>query len=310
MPWMGGIRRAALAFVVVFLSGACGGGGDSAPDARPRADAAMQTERAYVISRITLPTTTAQVQEAQFEFPGSGIPVNKVGALVQVMLGLLEGLPVQADLDANLLAGPSRQVVVVRSTELTGFDDQVSAYIVHTTDVDDPANPSNDFGGSGQFRMVPGASTGPHWVTGAVDNGAYSAQGDADTTLSIDVPLFADAAPAAFPGVFAQTRGTLTEDGFVGVSASAVTRADLEGSLYPVTARLLTAGLQLPVARAQEITNLFDTNTDGEVTVAELIANPTMSSLTSEDMDLDGDQINDHISQAIHLEMVRAELVP
>lgn len=288
----------------------CDGGSDATPDARPLADAAMQSDRAYVVKRIVLASTADEVEASKFEFPGSGIPVNKVGSLVQVMLGFLEGLPVQADLDANMLAGLARQVAVIRSAPLGGFDDQVTGYLVNVVDVDEPADPANDFDGAGQFRLAAGVSTEAHWTSGSVDNGMLVAHGDADTTITIEIPLFSDGAAAGVPGVYAQTRGTLTEDGYTGVAASAITRAQLEATVYPVTARLLTAGLQLPVAKAQDISNLFDTNMDGEVTVEELIASPTMATLTSEDMDLDGDGTNDHISQGILIETVRAELVP
>ncbi|HUH01222.1 MAG TPA: hypothetical protein VML75_04455 [Kofleriaceae bacterium] len=304
------MQRIALLIGVVSHLVACGGGGNTDPDARPRADATMQIERAYVVKRIVLASTVEQVEASQFVFPGSGVPVNKVGALVQVMLGLLEGIPVQADLDANILAGLARQVAVIRSAPLDGFDDQVTGYLVNATDVDDPADPTNDFNGAGQFRLAAGVATDPHWTTGSIDGGELVAHGNAESSITIEIPLFAEDPAAGVPGVYAQTRGTITEEGFVGAAASAITRAELEATVYPVTARLLTMGLQLPVARAEDISNLFDTNKDGMVTVEELIANPTMATLTSEDMDLDGDTVNDHISQGILIETVRVELVP
>ena len=65
-----------------------------------------------------LPASNEEAASAAFVFPGRAIPVNKMGSLIVLLLGLLEGIPVQSDLDANMAAGNSLQILRVTVEEL------------------------------------------------------------------------------------------------------------------------------------------------------------------------------------------------
>lgn len=298
--------------LALVLSAAACGGGEGGPDARLTGfDAPNRTDRYYVVQRFILPTTLEEVNDGKFEFPGSGLPVNKMGALIQVQMDLLEGLPVQAEMDAAFAAGEARQLLGVRSGPLELTDGGANGLYARVVDADDPVDPSNDYSGTAQFRLAPGEMVGNTW-SGSVSAGTVLGNGDiyADNAYAWALPLIAGEEPVLAIGRHGLSRATVTEDTMVGWGASGITRAEVDALVLPPTAALLTRGIAENVARKNDIKNLFDTNNDDIVTPAELIASPTMATLLQPDMDLDGDGTNDHISQSLAFEAVRAELVP
>jgi len=80
--------------------------------------------------------------------------------------------------------------------------------------------------------------------------------------------------------------------------------------IYPPIAALLTRAIAMGTPMSATIQSLFDANADDIVTAEELIANDTMASLTAADLDLDGDDVTDHISVGVQFEAVRCQLVP
>ena len=91
--------------------------------------------------------------------------------------------------------------------------------------------------------------------------------------------------------------------------ASVVSIETLETDVYPGIAEILTRGIREGVPQAATIKVIYDTNDDDVVTVQELIDSDQMASLTSPDVDLDGDGVNEYISQGIAIEGTRIELV-
>jgi hypothetical protein len=301
-------RLVAISWVVALLACGCGGGGGGAVDARGSYDAANRTDRVYVIKQVTLPATQEDVNASKFEMPGSGFPVNKLGALLQVMMDMLEGVPVQADLDANYLAGEALQVMIVRSGGLTGVDDGVTGYYAEVDDADDPANAANNWAGEGEFTQR-GDTHKMIWTTGVIDNGELVASGDASILFTFLLPMFTGETPTGSEGCFPVVRATITEDSLIGAAGNAVTPEEFEASVLPLAARLLTQAIVEDKPKKSQIKAMFDENDDDEVTALELAESDLMATLGMPDVDIDGDDILDHLSQGILFEAVRADLL-
>jgi len=303
------MKSTSILCAVCVLGLGCGGGGDSEPDARPGFDAANRTEYVYILKQVTLPATQADVDASKIEFPGSGVPVNKLGAMLQVLVDLLEGIPVQEDLDANFLAGEALQVFMARSATLDGVDNGVTGHYAQVADVDDPADPSNNWDGSGQFKLRAGAEFIQTIDEGTIDGGDYTGVGNDEISFSVLLPLWAGEDPIGSEGTYPQIRATIDGDTMSGAIANAVTPEEFDASVLPLAARLLTQVLVEDKPRESDVDAMFDTNHDGEVTVEELRNSDTMATLGAPDVDLDGDTANDHLSQGILFEAVRCELV-
>jgi hypothetical protein len=294
---------------MVGLAGCGDDGGDANPDAR-RFDALdiQRSDRAYVVKRFVLPATMEDVDAGKFTFPGSNeIPVNKLGAITQVLIDLLEGLPVQQGIDDNFAAGQALQVIVINSGDPTGYDDGVTGQFALAEDTDGDA--SNNFSGTAELRIAAGEALDTKWVMGTLDAGELRATGTGMIDVTIQIPIFDGEAPLEVPGMYGQLRSTMTEDSLNGHAASAILPQEIYDHVYPVSARLLTQAIQMELPRADDIRGLFDANNDDEVTVQELIDNPTLASLTLPDVDTDGDGEPDRISQSIRAEAVRVTLV-
>lgn len=301
------------ATLVAVVFAGCGGGDADAADAAPAVDATpiVRTERAYVLAKITLPRTTEEVDAASFDFPGTDFPVNKMGGLTSVLLDLVDPIPVQASVDGALEDGEALHGWLVTSADLDATDPAVSAAFGYFEDVDEPADPTNNLSGSGQLRLAAGTQRIEVIRDGSLSGGELTGQGTEDpaSRFSYWIKMHPEEPARGVPGVFGSVRLTITEDGFSGASASVITQDELHADIYPGIASLMTYAIAQDVPRAAEIKGIFDANGDSEVTVQELIENDTMASLARPDVDLDGDGVNDHISQGVLVEAVRFELV-
>lgn len=288
----------------VLVSG-CDGGGGGGPDARP----IEREDRDYVLSRQILPVTGDEALDAAFVLPGSDEPVNSLGFLIVTLLDLLEGVPVQADLDANLQMGMSLQVARIHSTAPDLDDPGAEMSFADVVDADEPADPGNDFGGSGQFRLAGGAALEPYGDV-TLDDSVLEGGGDEETMVTFGLPLLPGGPVTRVTVNLPQIRVEMTEDGCQGAVGGAITEAVLHGDVYPPIATLMTRAITEQTPSAGTIMTLFDANGDSVVTSAELVASQTLISLTRPDVDVDGDTVGDYLSVAIHIEAVRGELLP
>ncbi len=280
------------------------GGGDSSPDARPSFDAPNRSDFYFIVDKIVFPSTDEQVNASKFEFPGSGIPVNKLGALLKVMLDMLEGIPVQAEMEANILNGEGLQMNVFHLVSLTGNDEGGTAQYARVEDVDDPPDPSNNWDGEGTFRVLAGTEIIDAYKTASLVDGQFLGIGDDETDVPMLQPVVAGEEPYMSHGVHMMLRGTLDENGFDGAIGSAATPEEFIANVTPSGSRMMTRAIAEGTAGAQDIKNLFDENDDDVITEEELATSPTFATLSQPDIDLDGDGTYDHVSQALLVHMV------
>jgi len=299
------MRNAIGSVVTTALLFGCGGGA-STPDARGSFDAAIRTQRFYVAIDVVLPRTPEQVSATKYLFPGAGIPVNKLGAMFQVMLDMLDPIPVQEELSANMLAGEGLQAAMFRAAGLDANDHGVTGVYVHVVDADDPPDPSNNWDGEGTFRLDTG-QTLDETYTAVLEGGTIEAVGTDERIGTMALPFFSDEGPVISHGVHSVLRGTLTEDEFDGFIASAATPEQFIDNVVPSGARLMTRGIAEDVPKKADIKNFFDANDDDVVTEEELANSATFATLSQPDVDLDEDGTYDHVSQAVLLRMVRCQ---
>lgn len=288
---------------MVVLLGVCAAcGGDDAtggPDAAPL----VRADRDHVLSHYTLPAEFEHVEAGSFEFPNSDGAVNNLGTTIVALIDLLEGIPVQADFEAGLEAGAALQGMRVHSAAPED-DPEVSVTFSDLIDVDDPADPSDDFGGEGQFEAV---SLEPYGE-GTLEDGTLDVSSDTADVI-VAFPLILGGEVSRVHGTAPRVRVELTDDGFAGAYAAAITVEALHADVYPAIASLVNRAIAENTPKAPQLRSVFDGNSDGTVTVAELQASPTLQQLTRPDLDLDGDGAMDHLSVGMPFEGVRAEFV-
>jgi hypothetical protein len=289
--------------------GGCGDGDNTNADAAPSFDARPidRTDRAYVLRRIRLPTTVEQVEACSFVYPNGDYPVNKMGGLTTVMLDLLAEVPVQDFVDAGMDDGITLNTWIIRSGPVDEDDPAPTALFGHMQDADD--DPTNNFDGTGQLRLRDGAVLIDAVVDGSLEGGVFDGTGSPEVGFGYDLQLNDEDELSNSPGVYARVRLDITEDTIAGPSASVISPAELHAKVYPGIAGLLTRGITDGVSQAATIKAIYDANDDDVVTVQELIDSDQMASLTQPDVDLDGDGINDHVSQGVMVEGVRVEIV-
>jgi len=290
----------------------CGDGGSDSADAAPAFDARPidRTERAYILSRIVLPTTGEEVDASSFLYPGTDYPVNKMGGLTSVMLDLVQPISVQAQIDLSITDGEVLHGWILDTGPLDEDDPAPTADFVRLEDTDDPIDPSNNLGGTAQLRIAAGEQRVHAITVASMTGGTFEGHGDDETSWGYSLKIHPNEPAPTIYGVHANLRAIdLTDDGFTGASSSATTLEGLYADTYPSIGRLLTYAIEQDVPRATDIRGIFDKDGDGVVTTQELIDNDTMASLSQPDIDLDGDGVNDHISQGVLIEAVRFELV-
>jgi hypothetical protein len=247
------------------------------------------------------------VNASKFEFPGSGIPVNKLGALLGVMLDMLDPLPIQDELDANVLNGEGMQMGVFHLAGLDVDDYGGTADYAQIEDVDDPADPTNNWDGEGTFRLASGTTVVLAYKTASLVDGEFLGVGDDETDVPMLQPMVAGEPPYVSHGVHNMLRGTLTEDEFVGALGSVATKQEFIDNVAPSGAYMMTRAIAEGTEGAQDIKNLFDENDDDIITVEEISTSATFDTLSTPDVDLDGDGTYDHVSQAVLVHMVRCQ---
>jgi len=306
------MRKAFLLTAVLVVG--CGGSGDDdddGPDATPGIDATPvnRTDHTYIVHTVGLPATTEDVDATAFEWPNSTYPVNQMGGAITVLLGLATGIDVQGNVNAGFRDRGQWLLYSINSGDLDGRDTGVTIRIAWVVDAD--GNPDNDFDGTGQVRLADGEQLQIANDTVTLEDGMLEGHGSGEQSVAYPMYLLEPTEPPwNAPGVYAYIRVAIDEDGFSGAFANATTQAQLESDGYPGLAALCTRTLELGTPNADQVAAIFDANDDGEVTVEEITTNDTMASLTSPDLDLDGDEVNDHVSQGVFIEAVKVELVP
>lgn len=290
---------------------ACGDGGTATPDARPTYDARPieRSDRAYLFKTVRLPVDADDVDAAAFDYPGTTRPANKMGGLTTVLLDLMEGIPVQDNIDAGYADGTVMHLYVIHSGDPAEDDPQVRlTFYPVVEDGDD--DPTNNFDGDAMIRIPDGAEAIDMGDGYQIVDGTLVGYGPEQLSTTWLLKYLAERDPYPTPGSYTTFRLQFDGAALTGHNGGVISPMTLETVTYPGIAEVLTYAIENDAPRADQIAGLYDANMDGVITAQEIATNDQMASLASPDVDMDGDGVPDHVSQGSGLELVRVTLVP
>jgi hypothetical protein len=258
------------------------------------------SSRSYVVSAVTLPTSSSQFA---FDLNRDGTPDDELATVVQDLSGGA-GLNPQADVTASIGSGSSILLITQASTD-AAFQ---TAGCVGTSVQPGLATASPDFSGNGSFSLD--TSTAAAALTGPIQGGVFTGAEPAPATtspLTVKLSLFGNALAVAL--VDPQITYTIGSGGLAsGVINGAVLRADLEAFYASIAAGLnaqIAADPTSPSSKTELA--LFDTGgaadpacgttcknpdnscaakSDGRIDPCEVSSNSTVQSIFAPDVQL------------------------
>ncbi len=267
------------------------------PDPPTPPDVTTGAYHGFVQRGWTLPHHATEARALGFDLDGDGDIDNQVGSLVGSLINL--GLEID-DASADAFAsGASVALHRVRADDLAN-----DGTVEWRTYEGVPAGAPR-FDGTDRFDV--GAETGA--LTGMIHDGRAELTWGATT---ISLPFFPGQSPLRLPLVRAQLTADIDAAGCAGTIAGLIPRAELEGMILPN----LAVEMIIHIARHPEseftpiAMQVFDTNDDGQLTVAEVLATPLMRGLVSPDIDTDDDGVRDAMSFAAAFDCVPATFTP
>ncbi|HUQ02967.1 MAG TPA: hypothetical protein VM261_10750 [Kofleriaceae bacterium] len=252
------------------------------PDEPVPPDVTSGTYRHYAQSSWTLPATSEDARRYGFDFDGDRTIDNQAGAVIAALDNI--GLDVQTASDTAITAGELVILHSVRADELTD-DGSVSWRVLSGRPTTPPRwDGTDDFIVAGED----GSFVGP-----IVRQNARLDWG----VINVTLPFFPDQAPTILPLADARIDARITDDGCEGTIGGVMLAADIDVTLRRFAAQAITHIERHPEHELARVAyQVFDTNRDGVITVAEMVSNSITQSLFSPDLDLDGRAGNDALS--------------
>jgi hypothetical protein len=308
---------------VVLGAAACGGGdsgddgdnvGDDSGDDVPPVDAPIDAEVAdaevpdaevpdaevpdagpppspgsYVVSRILVPSTVAEVSMFALDLDGDQpggdpAPDNQLGAVLNALATM--GLSTQASLDLAVDIGTAITLVAVGDATVvtaTGLDPDPPACA-------GPGDCGHHLEGDASFTV------GPH--VGSMTMSSATAAGPGTAVLPMTL-LGPDVIELELIG--ARFEGTFTSTGFTGKLGGVIPEAVIASDLVPALAAAFQAQVALdcpgatppscecePASQGETYLNTFDADASCVITTAELLENPLIQGFLAPDVTYEG----------------------
>lgn len=286
------LTTAAVATAAVAATAAC-----SDPDEPAPPDVTTGAYHGFLQRGWLLPPDSAGARDLGEDLDGDGTIDNAGGQLVGALIGL--GLELE---EASADAFASGQLVALHRLRADHLDADASIEW-RTYDGVPGAPPRFD----GTDRPVAAVETGR--LAGMIRGGhAELAWGQ----TAVSLPFFPDQSPLRLPLLDARITVDVDAAGCTGRVAGGVPSDELEGAILP----LLAVELIVHLARHpdHEFTpiamRVFDTDHDGKLTVAEVLATELMQGAFRPDLDLDGDGEPDALSFGLGFDCVAATFAP
>lgn len=293
-----------------------GGGGDIVID-----ENGEHTQ--YVINELVIPATATESRNLALDLDGNGMTENALGGLLAALASTAD-LDLQTGVDEQLADATFILLASIKATDLANADG-VGTYILFganptpaaCTDPMDIMTCGKHLGGMGSFDIA-ADSPSDAVLAGTLAGGELTTN---PGTVSIELPL-GDTAPLAIDLIGAQINASVSATGITaGKLGGAITAEDVDNKLIPsvqvLLAELITEGCT-PTANdcgctagssGESVLNLFDSDSDCVVPVAELMSNGLIgATLRNPDVDLldangdfnpNSDGIPDSLSLAI-----------
>lgn len=236
----------------------------------------------FAQSSWTLPANSTEALSTGFDFDDDGTIDNVAGQVIAVLGGV--GLDVQTESDRALTAG---DLVILHSLRADALADDASVSWRVFAGV--PTTPPR-WDGTDVFRVAgeDGSFVGP--IAGgraAMDWGV----------VNIPLPFFPEQSSMILPLSEARITATVTADGCSGTIGGVMLVADIELTLERFARQAITHIERNPEHELARVAyRIFDTNSDGRISVEEMAGSSLAQSLFGPDVDLDGDGREDGLS--------------
>ena len=247
-----------------------------------------------VTSRLLLPTGG---QDYARDIDNNGSVDNQIGKLLGTLSTYDKEFDLQKALDDDVADGST----VVLFDLLADAGQEARARLVVNLGEDANADPSDNFSGVGEFRIANDSIAGV-FLDGRLSEGRLTAVGRMLLPLTVGgKPQLIALEQALFEGSYQQ--GKVTGGKITGV----VRFQQIDELLLPELAEKINAEYVDPTTDASLVTtlrDLFDTDRDNQITVAELKGNALVGLLIAPDIDTDGDGKRDSLSFGFGVEAV------
>jgi hypothetical protein len=226
----------------------------------------------------------ANSMTAAYDLDGDGLNDNRLGSILSGLAAL--NLNVQPSIDFAVKSGQLLVLFDLSSKDPSMLSDPTAAVTVELGQ--QPASPPN-YDGTDTF-VIDAMTTAPAHLTGTLSAGSFESQATSTATIpvstTIKLPIIPGSPPIALPLTALHVSFTRSSGGDVstGQINGAIMKSDIDTSLYPALAAMLTTQVQTPGASPAIL--MFDTNMDGTVTVDELKMNALITNFLAPDVQL------------------------
>jgi len=275
----------------------------------------------YVVDRVLLPMTSQDAQKFALEHKGK--KYNALGNILALLAQQVPGMDIQSGIDNAVCAGKTIDLLRVKASSLT----TAPAVLGHSwvgadakcctlTSCLDPYNKTKCiasaktkcFSGTGSFK--PDAKYPKAMILAGSIAAKKLSLGPGKLIIRVTLSSMGSMDLAL---VGATIKGTIDSDGIAsGVLAGAIPQTVLKNSVMPNLATILNGVLKDPAISASAkamIKTLFDTNSDGVISVAEVTSNALIKTFLSGDVDIDGDGYME-LSVGLGFTAVKAKITP
>jgi hypothetical protein len=300
---------AALALATLPLV-ACGGGGDSGtPDAGGNTEG---TYTHYVNDTILVPLSPAQAKTLSLDLDGDGEEENKLGGVLSLLAS--RGVNIQDTVDEAIAGGDLITLHSLQAKDLTNATNAGWKVLLGA-----PADPPPNYDGTDALTVSPDSPTNG-LMTGNITGGLFEG-GPGNVTIALSLTA---GTPVQVKLIGARVKANVTATGCTdGVLGGAITKEELDGSVFPGVVDLLNASIAddapagadgltactnddpCMVSRTGKATtcdttrmvcrsestktvfDIFDNNpADATITLEEIKANPLVTGVLEPDLDL------------------------
>jgi hypothetical protein len=241
-----------------------------------------------VVNSVTLPKSGA---DFGLDLIDDGIKRNRLGAIIAALESVLPQADLQLEVTRRLAQGEHLMLFELLRQATAGQLTSVRGRM----GVDLDGNPDNNFSGEQVFAV----STSNPW-SAEVSARVIDSRLQTDTT-QLRLPLPFATGPTAELTLFAaKIQGLVTNAGITsGTVGGLVATAEAANRLVPLLGAKLNQLYSSPETTPQSrelLSDLFDTDQDGQISQAELLNNPGVQTALLPDVDTDGDGQADALS--------------
>jgi len=272
----------------------------------------------YVMDRFIMPATSTMAQ--QFALTHKGKKYNGLGNMISLLMQQAPTLELQPSVDNDVCAGKTINLMRIKAKSLTSepalkgqwwiglpfaccskkvcLDSKVKTQC-------EPGSKLKCFGGTGKFQ-VDKTKPGKMYVAGSIKGGALALNAG---KLSLRLAL-SGGGGMDIPLKVVTIKGKVVKANITsGVITGGVAMTDVNTKVIPGLAQILNSLYTKTKDKKTKdmLKQLFDTNTDGQITSTELANNALIKTFLAGDVDLDGDKKKE-VSMGIGFTAVRAAI--